>query len=155
MAQSGFEKHLQNQKTKKEEKNMKMKEVLTLREPLGVIREPKDIFGKISKIDIDYGQENVLIFAMRTDCTIIDCEIMFKGGLNACIIDQRTIFRKLLLSNANSFIIAHNHPSGTLNPSPEDITMFDGIKKIGELIGIECNDSIIFTKKKYYSMRNL
>lgn len=75
-----------------------------------------------------------------------------EDGIHAKTVDPKTIFRVALLKNANSIIIAHNHPSGELKPSSNDIDIFEMIKKAGDLISIKCLDSIIFNKKEFYSM---
>ena len=78
--------------------------------------------------------------------------MVFMGGLNVCSVDPRTIFRIALLNNSDSIIIAHNHLSGGLKPSTDDINVFEMIKKAGELIGTKCLDSVIFNKKEFYSL---
>jgi DNA repair protein RadC len=130
-----------------------MKEILILKESIGKVTMPSDIFTKIEKIKIDYIQENFLIFYLDTKNKLIKSEVLFKGGLNTCIVCIKTIFRKALKYKSNSIIIAHNHPSGCLEPSDEDITFTEGVKNAGDIIGIKCLDSIIFNKKEFYTIK--
>jgi DNA repair protein RadC len=58
-----------------------------------------------------------------------------------------------LLCNASKIIIAHNHPSNNLNPSQEDLNIYDKLKEGGELLGIKVLDNIIFNKKGFYSTK--
>ena len=95
-----------------------MKQIFILKEKIGVITQPSDIFNKIKKINIDFKQENFIVLYLDTKNKLIKSEVLFKGGLNGCLIDPKTIFRNALLNNANSIIIAHNHPSGSLEPGP-------------------------------------
>jgi len=129
-----------------------MKEIFIFKEPKNNIKTPKDLFKSIQKIDIDYDQENLIIIYLKTDNTIIDTEILFKGGLNECTIDPKTIFRKALLKNANSIIIAHNHPSNNIKPSEPDKEVYYKLKKAGKMINIKVLDSMIFNKKEFYSI---
>ena len=129
-----------------------MKQLIQLKEPIGEITNPIDLFNKIKKINIDYEQENLIAFYLNTKNQIINNEVIFKGGLNNCLIDPKTLFRKALLNNAYSIIIAHNHPSGSLKPSPEDIETTDTLKQAGDLISIQLLDQIIFNKKEFYSL---
>ena len=129
-----------------------MKQLIQLKEPIGEITNPIDLFNKIKKINIDYEQENLIAFYLNTKNQIINNEVVFKGGLNNCLIDPKTLFRKALLNNAYSIIIAHNHPSGSLKPSPEDIETTDTLKQAGDLISIQLLDQIIFNKKEFYSL---
>ena len=129
-----------------------MNQVFTFKEPLDKITTPGDLFGKIKTISVDYRQENLILFCLNTKNKVIHSEVLFKGGLNASVCDLRTLFRIALEHNSNSIIIAHNHPSGFLKPSTEDINVFNNIKKAGEIIGVKCLDSVIFNKTEFLSM---
>lgn len=129
-----------------------MKQILVLREPIGKIKEASDIFKKVKKINVDYSQENFMVFALDTKNKIIESDVLFKGGLNACMIDPKTIFRFALINNADKIIIAHNHPSGDLKPSEEDKEIYKLISEMGELLTLKVLDSIIFNKKEFYAM---
>ena len=130
-----------------------MKQILILKEPLGAIHSCSDIFDKIKKIKIDYDQENLILFSLNTKNQINDARVIFKGGLNGCVIDPKTIFRQALLNNACNIIIAHNHPSGDLKPSTEDKKIYELLTIIGENLQLNLLDSVIFNKNEYYSMR--
>ncbi|MEN7981824.1 MAG: JAB domain-containing protein [Nanoarchaeota archaeon] len=129
-----------------------MQQVIYLKENSDSIKNAKTIFDNISKIKVDYEQENFLVFFLDTRLEIIDTEVLFKGGLNSCLIDPKTIFRKALLKNSAAIIVSHNHPSRNLSPSSEDIESFNELKKIGELLDLSVLDSIIFDENKYYSL---
>ena len=74
-----------------------------------------------------------------------------KGGMTGTLVDIRLILKKALELNAICMVIAHNHPSGTLNPSQADIGLTKKIKKAGETMDIKLLDHIIVTDKAYYS----
>ena len=129
-----------------------MKELIILHEKKGLIKNPKDIFKRIEKIDIDFNQENVLIFFLDSSNDILNVELLFKGGLNSCLLDPKTIYRRALINNASCIIMAHNHPSGNLKPSEEDINVFNKIKRAGNVLSLKCLDSIIFNQTEFYSI---
>ena len=129
-----------------------MNQLINLKKEPGSITNAKILFDKIKEINIDYTQENFILICLNSKNKLINSKIMHIGGLNECTIDTKTIFRKALLSNANSVIFAHNHPSDDLKPSIEDIKIYDQLKKAGKIISIKCLDSIIFNKTEYYSM---
>ena len=129
-----------------------MKELVILKENTKGIKKPKDIFKNIEKINIDYLQENFLIFYLNTKNNVLGSEVLFKGGLNSCLIDPKVIFRKALINNSNSIIIAHNHPSNDLRPSEEDIDIYKELKNIGRILDLNVLDSIIFNKTEFYSL---
>jgi len=111
----------------------------------------EDIFNKIKKIKINYTQENFIIFYLNNQNRIIKEDNLFKGGFESCLICPNTIFKNALINNSPKIIIAHNHPSDSLNPSYEDIEVFKKLKEMGEILNIKVLDSVIFNKKGYYS----
>lgn len=130
-----------------------MKQIFELKEKPGCIKQPCDIFTQVKKINIDFKQENFILICLDTKNKPVHTEILFKGGLNCCTVDIRTIYRIALEHNSRSIVIAHNHPSNDLTPSQEDIDVYDDISKAGNIIGITCLDSVVFNPTKYYSMK--
>ena len=59
----------------------------------------------------------------------------------------------MLLHSAYGFILIHNHPSGCLDPSSEDVEFTHAIKRAGELMGVELYDHVIVARGGYTSMR--
>lgn len=131
-----------------------MEQILTLREPLNKVQSGEDLFKKIKKIKIDYNQENLIVFYLNVKCQVKKYEVLFKGGVDACLIDPKTLFRKALLYNTPKIIISHNHPSNNLNPSYEDKELFRKLKDYGNLIDIQVLDSIVFNKTQFHSINS-
>lgn len=79
------------------------------------------------------------------------------GNLNACLAGPREVFGPALAGPIAGVIIAHNHPSGDPNPSPEDITVAKRCKEAGAVLGIDLLDALIVTASGYVSLaeRNL
>ena len=67
---------------------------------------------------------------------------------------MRSLFSRAMLCNANSIIVAHNHPSGVVKPSGEDINLTRRIKEAGEILDIKLQDHIIIGEDDYYSFIN-
>lgn len=80
-------------------------------------------------------------------------EKVFLGGLNAATVDLKTLFRYLLNNypNATGFLIAHNHPSGNVEPSDNDLLITKSIKEAALLLGYQFLDHIVFANTGYYS----
>jgi len=72
------------------------------------------------------------------------------GSLNSSIVNPREVFKRAILNNAQSIVMAHNHPSGVLEPSKEDIDITKKLVAVGELLGIEVFDHIIVGKDDDY-----
>ncbi|QZE13325.1 DNA repair protein RadC [Halosquirtibacter laminarini] len=75
-----------------------------------------------------------------------------KGGLTSTTVDLRPIIKEAVINSATQMIIAHNHPSGSLSPSQEDIVVTKKINTGLELIDIKLLDHLIITNDSYYSM---
>jgi DNA repair protein RadC len=73
------------------------------------------------------------------------------GGISACSIDPKIIFATALKVRASSLILAHNHPSGNTNPSPEDKTITRRLSEGGKVLGIDILDHMIVTPRRYLS----
>lgn len=131
-----------------------MKKVLVLKENIKSIKNIKQVFDNVRKINCDFEQENFIVLYLDSKNELINSEILFKGGLNSCLVDPKTLFRKALLNNANALIIAHNHPSDDLKPSEDDLNVYENLKKAGKILMLEVIDSIIFNKENYYSLND-
>lgn len=74
------------------------------------------------------------------------------GTLNASVVHPREVFKEAIQCSAASIIIAHNHPSGDVNPSDEDIAMTKRLKEAGKILGIEILDHVIVARNDHYSL---
>lgn len=131
-----------------------MKRIVHLKESAAAVTGPDKLFDRIGKIDINYDQENFLVFAFNTRQQVISVDKLFIGGLDSMVIDPRTIFRKVLIANAASFLVAHNHPSGQLEPSDEDLAATRKLRAAAKMLHITFCDHVIFNKTEYYSLTN-
>ena len=76
-----------------------------------------------------------------------------RGGVAAASIHPRDVFIPALKMASSRIIMAHNHPGGHCEPSPEDITLTNHISETGQLIGIELVDHLIITDDDFLSLR--
>ena len=74
------------------------------------------------------------------------------GGITGTVVDVRLILRDALLTGSTSIILAHNHPSGSLNPSGADIAITEKVQKAAALMDIKLLDHLIITESQHYSM---
>ena len=82
---------------------------------------------------------------------IIGRYFLAKGGMTGTVIDTRVIFQVALKANATSIMMAHNHPSGNLQPSDADIRVTRQVKQAGTILDIPLMDHIILTEEGYLS----
>lgn len=75
-----------------------------------------------------------------------------KGGIDGTVVDLRLVFAAALKARATGIILAHNHPSGNLMPSKQDIELTEHFEKAGKLLGIQVLDHLILSPyNTYYS----
>lgn len=103
----------------------------------------------------DQDTENFVVLTLDSAGHIITSRIITIGLLNHSLVHPRETFRGAILDNAAAIIIAHNHPSGSPEPSSQDIAITQQIKEAGVIIGISLQDHIIVAKNTnaYTSMR--
>lgn len=82
---------------------------------------------------------------------VLGYSLIGMGGICGTVADIRLILQTALLCNATAMILAHNHPSGQLNPSSEDIKLTKQIKEAARLMDMRVVDHLIITADSYYS----
>ena len=82
---------------------------------------------------------------------ILGYTLISEGGLTETTADVRLIFQAALLTNSVALILAHNHPSGNLKPSPEDIRLTKQVREASNFMRIKILDHIILSDTEYYS----
>lgn len=82
---------------------------------------------------------------------IIERKLLFMGTLNKSIVHPREVFKEAYRLSASSIVCLHNHPSGDITPSIEDIELTNILVKIGRINGIPIVDHLIITDDGYYS----
>ncbi len=82
---------------------------------------------------------------------VIHISQLTQGGISQSIVDVRILFKTALDHFATGIIIAHNHPSGSLKPSREDVNITQKIKEAGKTLAIQLLDHLIITQNSYFS----
>lgn len=75
-----------------------------------------------------------------------------KGGMNGTVVDLRIVFAMALKRRADSLLLAHNHPSGSLKPSQADIGLTKQFYEAGRILQVELKDHLIITNEGFHSM---
>jgi DNA repair protein RadC len=109
-----------------------------------------DIYKAIKKYASNE-QELFIVITLNVSHEIIAIHIASVGSSNMTIIQPREIFKHAVRDNAVAIIVAHNHPSGAVEPSPEDVGITERIIEAGKILGIHVIDHLIISKRNYYS----
>lgn len=116
------------------------------------VTAPSDVYDFLEPVR-DADRESLYSLMLDGTHHLIACEEVSRGSLNMVRTLPAEIYKGALLSNALAVILAHNHPSGSLDPSPEDVEFTRSIAKAGELLGVELYDHVIVTDRGYTSLR--
>lgn len=99
---------------------------------------------------IEY-QEHFWLLLLNRANEVIGSRCMFKGGVSGTIVDIKMILGLALKCNASGIIVAHNHPSGNLSPSNEDLKLNDKLKLASKHVDIQLLDNLVVTLNGYTS----
>ena len=116
------------------------------------IRSPSDVFENYQSLFKDQVRERFVVFWLNSANKVIGFEIISEGILNSSLTHPREVFRGAIISTSASIILAHNHPSGNVEPSQEDISITKQLVESGKIVGIPVHDHIIFADNSYVSL---
>ncbi|NLP35574.1 MAG: DNA repair protein RadC [Clostridiales bacterium] len=133
----------------------RMSRGINIRNP--VINSPESASAFFhSVMDNIYDKEAFVVAFLNTKNRVIDHEVVSVGTINSSLVHPREVFRNAIINKANSVILCHNHPSGDLTPSTEDINITRRLEETGKLLGIKVLDHLIINginHKELYSFK--
>ncbi len=117
-----------------------------------MISSPADVDrllrGRIANLD----RENFVVVLLNTRNEVIGTPLVSVGTLSASLVHPREVFKPAIRASAASVVLAHNHPSGQVEPSREDREVTGRLEQCAEILGIEVLDHVI-VGDGYYSMK--
>ncbi len=115
------------------------------------IGSSKDAFELLSSDLIDLPHEEFWMILLKRNHEVIRKEMISRGGISGTVVDAKIIFKRALEESTSAIILAHNHPSGNLSASKEDIRLTSKLKEAGKALDIPILDHIIITDQNYFS----
>lgn len=116
------------------------------------VKCPKDAYYLIAPYLEDEKQEKVALLFRNVKGEIFHHEIIASGTLSEVLVHPREVFHHVLIHRAFSFILVHNHPSGSPTPSKCDIELTRLVETSGRLMGIRLDDHLIIGKRTFVSL---
>lgn len=120
------------------------------RQPEIKIIGPSDTYEALKKYQ-NKRKEHFLVLTLNGAHNVIAVRLVSMGLVNRTIVHPREVFYWAIKDNACAVILAHNHPSGNIDPSPEDQEITKRLQQAGEILGITVLDHLVITKTRYYS----
>lgn len=96
--------------------------------------------------------EEFWVLYLNSTNRVIHKARLFSGGITHTTVDVRLLFKTALEQGAIALILVHNHPSGSITPSKEDIELTQRVKTAGDMLDIKLLDHVIVTEKEYLSL---
>ncbi|QIG88183.1 JAB domain-containing protein [Chryseobacterium sp. POL2] len=100
--------------------------------------------------EMDYRESFFALYLNQAN-RVLGIKKISESGISSTIVDVRIIMQAALLCNASGIILAHNHPSGNLKPSQEDLKMTQKIKEAAQFLNIQLLDHCILSSTAYIS----
>lgn len=121
-------------------------------QPAALILSPREVWEALKDIRASK-KEHFVVFFLDTQNREIKRELISMGTLNSSLIHPREVFEPAVKHLASHIILAHNHPSGSLEPSQEDLDITKRLCDSGRLLGIEILDHVIISAGGYNSFK--
>ena len=119
-----------------------------------IFNNPKKIYEYTRYLFKDKKQELFYSLYFNNKQQLVGKELLFIGTVNKSITHPREVFKYAYLYSATSIICIHNHPSGDITPSKEDITFTNALVEIGLIQKIQVLDHLIVSDNNYYSFQD-
>jgi DNA repair protein RadC len=101
--------------------------------------------------DIDRGREHFWVLSLSNDNRVMLLELISLGSMGKTIVEPLEVFRFALQKKVAKVILIHNHPSGNLTPSEEDLDITDRLIQVGKILNCPVIDHLIITVEDYTS----
>jgi len=118
------------------------------------ITKPEDAHPYVQHI-ADKKQEYFVCLSLSGAHEVLESRVVTVGLLTSSQVHPREVFADAIADRAAAVILAHNHPSGNLEPSPEDLALTRQLVEAGKILGIEVLDHLIVTKGGHTSLKAL
>ena len=111
-----------------------------------------NVFTLMQPLIGELPHEEFWVLYLNSTNRVIHKARLFSGGITHTTVDVRLLFKTALEQGAIALILVHNHPSGNITPSKEDIELTQRVKTAGEMLDIKLLDHVIVTEKEYLSL---
>ncbi len=117
-----------------------------------IIGSSRDAYNIMKRHLVDLYQEEFWILLTARSQKVIAKEMVSKGGMAEVSVDPKVVFSLALQHQASNIFLIHNHPSGNLKPSHQDIMLTKRLVEAGRVLDIKILDHLIITDKSFYSL---
>ncbi len=120
---------------------------------LELVEGPDDAARLLGTLLSDLGQEGIAVLLLGARHQVLRLQLVALGSLNAAGVEPREIFRGAIGAGAAAIVLAHNHPSGSPEPSRDDFRLTRRLAACGETLGVTLLDHLVLGDGSYVSLR--
>lgn len=119
------------------------------------VRTPQDAVAVVAEEISDYDREVVAVICLNARGNPVNFSVCSMGGMHKCQVWPAEILKVAILSNAPNILLVHNHPSGDVTPSIDDVALTDRMAQACQIMGVTLLDHIVIGHgcDKYYSLK--
>ncbi|MDR7412337.1 MAG: DNA repair protein RadC, partial [Armatimonadota bacterium] len=118
-----------------------------------VVRSAQDAAALVGPRLAHREQEHFCVLLLNARHEVIGLVETSRGGLNVASVESREVFREAIRRGAHAVILAHNHPSGNPEPSPDDARLTSLLRQAGALLGVAVLDHVVVGDGRFVSLR--
>lgn len=118
-----------------------------------VIGGPRDAYELLAPEMEPLEHEQLRVLLLDTRHRVLNAVTLYQGTVNQTHARIAELFREAVRANAPAIVLAHNHPTGVPDPSPDDIRLTQDAAKAGELLGIELLDHVVLGRGRFVSLK--
>ncbi|MEQ1892196.1 MAG: JAB domain-containing protein, partial [Planctomycetota bacterium] len=115
--------------------------------------QPSAVFAHLAPLARGLEQETFWSLLLDGKQRLRRVVVVTTGTLTASLVHPREVFREAVRESAAALIVAHNHPSGDPEPSPEDLAVTERLRQAGEVLGIPLQDHVVLGDGSFVSLR--
>ena len=117
------------------------------------INAPQDVYSLLGKEMSALAQEQMRVLLIDTKKQVVGQRVIYQGNVSSSMVRAAEVFRPAVVEAVPTIAIAHNHPSGSADPSPEDVLITRKLKQAADLLDIELVDHVVIGRGRFVSLK--
>ncbi len=127
----------------------------TAPEDMPSISCPEDVARLLGPEMAPLAQEQLRVLLLNTKNKVLGQRVIYQGNVNSSVVRPAEVLRPAVVESVPSIIVAHNHPSGDPQPSPEDRNITRKLSQAAQLLDIDLLDHVVIGGRRHASLKNL
>ena len=119
------------------------------------IGSPRDVHLLLEQEMSDLAQEQLRVLLLNSRHQVVGQRTIYQGTVHSSQVRTAEVLRPAVIEAVPSIIVAHNHPSGTVEPSPNDVAVTRKLKQAGDLLDIDLLDHVVIGRGKFASLKDM